>query len=155
MAVDGLPVLLTRKFRSSDRAYVQSSWMHSLRGAFVENESHKLPPEVRVQKHIFDYGQGRRIDALLADPATRIILQVATEDMDTIIAWAASRNDCLHFVFVRPAFRRQGIGKQMIRTLFPNGLRKYAVHTRDGDSFIVSRNPDAVYDPFAIDPRQT
>lgn len=154
MAVDGLPVLVTRKFRSGDRAYVQASWMHSLRGAFVEDATHSLPPEVRMKKHVFDYGQGRRIDALLADPTTRVILQVATEDMDTIVAWAAARGDCLHFVFVRPAFRRQGLSKHMIRTLFPNGLRKFSVHTRHGDSFIVSRNPDAVYDPFAIDPRQ-
>ena len=153
MEVESLPVLVSRKFRSSDLPYVVSSWLHSMRPSMVEESegAPKLPHEVRVRKFIYDRGQRRRIGRLLDDPKTRLLCSVAVEDMDTIVGWAAARGDCLHYVFVRPAFRRNGISRDLLRSLFPAGMRRYSTRTAKGDSFVASRHPDAVFDPFAID----
>jgi hypothetical protein len=160
------PVVILRRGRRADHDLIIASWLRSMRSSFVQldRDGNRVDPLIRVKSPVFFgnsdpsmgplyTGQQLRIKRLISDPETRVECVAATDDMDVVLSWAIARGDCLHYVYVKEPFRRQGHSKMLIRSLLPNGMRRFSVHTRSGDSFIVSRHPNAVYDPFAIDPR--
>ena len=140
-----------RSARAADHALIYSTWLSSMKESMVETRGRSPDAAVRVAPDVFYAGQHRRIERLLSDPATRILLCALVADLDVALGWAIARGDCLHYVFVKPAWRRRGIARGLVQTLANGRFNRYSVHTRPGDSFVVPMMPGAVYDPFAVD----
>lgn len=154
--VPALAAVVKRVALVSDRPFIISSWISSMRGAFCEERGRLAPPtQVRMTPVVFARGQERRIKRLLDDPQTRVLCAVLADDPDTILGWACARGDSLQYVFVKTLFRRHGIAKKLLGALMPGGVRRYAVRTRAGDSYIVPMLKNAEYDPFSVDGEPT
>lgn len=141
--------IVYRDGRAADVPLLFSSWLGSMKDSMVESKGRIPDISIRVTSPVFHAGQHARIDALIADADTRIRCAALFEDLDTVLGWSIARGDCLHYVFVKDAWRRQGIG----RALIPAEVKRFSTRTRSGDSFIVPLLAGAIYDPFAIDPR--
>jgi GNAT superfamily N-acetyltransferase len=46
-----------------------------------------------------------------------ILVAVNEEDPDQFIGWMVNEKDCVHFIYVKALFRKQGIATQMLDTL--------------------------------------
>lgn len=95
--------LPTRLMTPRDRRFVVPTWAESARyGRF-------LPRQTATQATY------RIIDALL-DSGARVLC-IATDER-TVHAWCAGDGDTLHFVYVAPELRRNGLARHMLREMF-------------------------------------
>lgn len=143
---------VNRKGRSDDHDFIFSSWLSSMRESACGN----MQPLVggRVSREVFEAGQRQRIARLLADPTTKVLCRSFIADLSISAGWAIARGDCLHYVFVKNAWRRKGISRMLVAGLLPDGAARFSCRTSAGNSFVVPGLPGAMFDPYAIDPRK-
>ena len=143
---------VNRKGRSDDHDFIFSSWLSSMRDAACGS----MMPQVggRVSREVFEEGQRQRIARLLADPTTKVMCRSFVDDLSISAGWAIARGDCLHYVFVKTAWRRKGISRLLVNGLLPNGAARFSCRTSAGNSFVVPHLGGATFDPYAIDPRK-
>lgn len=108
-----LPIAF-RDYRAEDNACVVSSWVHSYRSS-----------DWARLMHPSTYGRTQRViaEALLAQvtaangPA-RLVVACASDDPDMVYGWvcgeAQPRRTVLHYIWVKPPFRQQGIGAALV-----------------------------------------
>lgn len=93
-----------------DHDFIMDSWLRSFRSAW---------PEMRTG----DYFrlQRRRIEQLLAMPMTAVTILHPEADRDLIVAWCcatrttARDGSVIHYVYVREAYRRQGLATRLVQ----------------------------------------
>jgi len=54
------------------------------------------------------------VRALLARPGSMLLVAHVPGEPDSILGWAATEDDCVHYVYVRSAGRRQGTAKALM-----------------------------------------
>lgn len=119
-----------RQARESDRRFVVNSWFQSYR-----------PHAGDVGFDVYSKGHRAHIeDLFLACPPPAVA--VAAEDPDTILGWSLSRGDHLHYVYVKQAFRRLGIGSLLV----PTGMKWYTFRTPAG--LALAKRFQLRYDPW-------
>jgi hypothetical protein len=124
------PVVL-RDWKPSDRNFVIDSWVRSYRGS-----TSALIPE-----SIYFDSQRRLINALLE--RCQITIAGFDEDPDTILGWACTSSSAIHYVWVRPQFRKQGIAKAMLAQF----INAPAVYTHK--SYAIKKPPTLwSFDPY-------
>lgn len=108
-----------RPGRDSDRACVYSTWLHSYR-----HGSH-FPR--RIPEKTYFAEQHDLIQAILDSPTTTLLMAVPSDDPDVILGWACFERgvgageweikSAVHYVYVKPAFRRSGVASQLLSSL--------------------------------------
>lgn len=117
-------MLLTRPANDADKAFVLATW---LRG-----ELHASPVYVDCPRAIYFGNRPQELRDLLASASTRINIICLDDDQEVIIGYAVySALGCLHWVYVKKAFRCQGIGKNVVMGLLAR-LNAYSGLTHDG-----------------------
>ncbi len=95
-----------RAMREADRNYILSSWIKSYASRSLDAR---------------DYGAHRRefyddyapvVRDLLA--RSQIIVACLREEPDVVVGWAAIEGDALHYVLVKPRWRRLGVARWML-----------------------------------------
>lgn len=117
-----------REMTERDRNFVAPTWIKSARYGFA------APREGRVAYRI--------VNALLE--RTPRVLCIATDER-TVHAWAAGHGDVLHFVYVAPELRRQGLARFLLREMF--GERGPSLATHDAPKRLA---PRAHFNPYLL-----
>lgn len=94
-----------RAMREDDRHYVLSSWLRSYAGRAREARDY-----ASIDAFYADYAPVVR--ALLA--RSQVIVASLKENPDVIVGWAAVEDDALHYVLVKPRWRRLGVARWML-----------------------------------------
>jgi GNAT superfamily N-acetyltransferase len=106
MAEVAAPFII-RNHRIEDESFIYSTW---LLGLYYGDDKIKA----ETPDHAFMKAYRPIIRLLLARPDTKIKVVCVTEDPDTIIGYSVFEGDTLHWVFVRPAWRKFGLAKKLI-----------------------------------------
>lgn len=113
-----------RAMRDEDRNYVLSSWLNSY-GEIARRHRVVDPRTKAVLDEGGEFRGTRRAvyfrlyEPIVQDLVTRSTIVVATlpEEPDVVLGWMAIENDCLHYLLVKPRWRRLGIGRWLLGQL--------------------------------------
>ena len=125
-----------REALESDRPFIASSWFESYWKATARQEG--------LAYGLYQFGQGRLIDALLARSRTLVVH--AAEMPDEILGYAVLERDILHYAYIKSVYRRRGIALGLIR----KHAKSYTHKTRLGEK--VARALSLTFDPYGTYP---
>lgn len=142
------PDFKVRPGTPEDRAFAARHWVEGFTNAIPRSQRDRLSQE---EWNRFCY---QHVEAILSDPSTEMRVACSTEDEWVIYGVAVvNRPNTIHCVFVRPTWRRFGIG-----TALMNGvdLSKATVTTWCLDlsghttSWALEKHPTLKYTPFFV-----
>ena len=112
-----------RAMNADDERFVASSWFES----FWKLHAYKAGIEF---KH-YQPGMDARIRRLMK--TVPVTIAYATVAPTEIVGWACVEGECLHYVYVKSVYRRQGVA----RAIASGNLREYSHPTsRAGQKFV-------------------
>jgi GNAT superfamily N-acetyltransferase len=118
---------------ATDLGVIYSSW---LKGLYYGNDWFR---EIDQELYFDRYHQA--IEAILFRPTTLVRVMALNDDSDVVLGYSVSDGDRLHWVYVRPAWRKLGIAKAII----PAGISKVTHLTKVGRSL---KPKKWAFDPF-------
>lgn len=130
-----------RNVRDEDRNYILSSWLRSYAEA----------PEFRsVEKRVYY----RLYEPLVKAMLSRSAVAVATlpDAPDVVLGWMAIEDDALHYVLVKPRWRKLGIAKWLVGQL--EGIDLVYTHPPASVAAIHMIQPNWTYDPIRRFPKE-
>lgn len=137
-----------RQYRpSEDKEFVYSTWLR--------NYKHSSYFAKRVKPAVFFRGHQAIIDHLSRKPTFRVLVACNKEDPTQILGYLACErfdagNPTVHFVYVKGAFRKMGIARQLFETASISLDECSFTHwTLPVDDFI-RRWPNMTYDPYRL-----
>lgn len=95
-----------------------------------------------IPQDVFMSGFHAYLDTLFARPVV-IVIAALQSDPDVILGFSCYEPGVLHFVFVKPQWRKIGIATQLV----PDGITTVTGFTRVGD--IIRRKKGLVFNPWA------
>lgn len=132
MTEDG-PTLVVRTATDDDMNFIAASWFESFwKGAMRDTGMPFMS---------YKAGQDALIRRLVK--ASTVVVVAAAVAPDEIVGYAVREGPVAHYVYVKQAYRRLGIGKRLVE-----GCLLYTHQTRAGER--VARSIDAQYDPYAL-----
>jgi GNAT superfamily N-acetyltransferase len=129
--------IILRPFRYSDQSFVYSTW---IRGMYYGNS---WAGSSKQSEGTFHRRYADVITAILSKPTTTIQVAALKDDDDVILGYAVTEPTILHWVYVKPTWRRFGIAKALI----PANTEVITHQTHRGKSFAPK---SWRYDPFMI-----
>lgn len=130
-----LPIAI-RRARAYDVPFIFSSWLRS----------YKACRDRHVAQAVYFKEHHKLIDALLRDAT--VLVATPQDDPDTILGWSVKSGDTLHYVYVKEAFRRLGIGKALVGEFDQHShLTPYFVKWLEHTKYI------SIYNPYAATTR--
>ena len=138
-----------RPSSASDEAFIFASWLRNFQKSGLHSE--KIPRSVLMRKH------HAVIERLLARPTVGVLIAHPKGDPDTIVGWlvwersgADTERPVVHYVYVKGAFRKYGIARQLLESagLRPNSLA--FSHWTLAVNVLVRKYPGLVYDPYTL-----
>lgn len=108
-----------RRLQETDMSLVYSTW---LRGLYYGNDFFK-----KIDKDAFFDIYPKVITKLVADSTA--VAACLSDDEDVVIGYAVYQGAILHWVYVKEAFRKQGIATSML----PDSLKVVTHLTKSGD----------------------
>ncbi len=124
----------------SHRSFILATWLRS----YQANSVHAK----KINKSLFFERHHDVAEAILARPTTDTRVAVWSEDEDVVLGYAVTEpaKRTVHFVYVKPAFRRSGLASALLTDLEKPLIYSHATFgLRD-----LSRQLDGwVYDPYA------
>lgn len=130
---------MIRDYKEEDLAFVKSCF---LRGMYYGNTWYSDIP-----KNIFMENYSRVADAMINSPKKVIKVACLKDDIDVILGYSIMNFDysSIDFLFVKSAWRRQGIG----RSLIPQYPR-FVTHLTELGKTLLPKLKDCVFNPFAL-----
>lgn len=128
-----------RDYKNTDKSFVMATF---LRGLYYGDSWFG-----QIPKRIFMENYKKVAEAIIANPNTVIKVACLKDDEDVIIGYSMLSADysTIHWVFVKSAFRKQGIGKALVPQ-YPTAVS----HLSDVGRKLLSRFTDCIFNPFAI-----
>lgn len=132
-------LVMLREGIPADFKLICASWMHGLyHGNSKDSWIAAIPEE------IFNTHYRNIIKSILELPGIRIRVAALKDDPDVILGYSVSKGETLHWIYVKHAWRKIGIGQD----LYPEQT-KYITHLTDtGRTLKIKRN--LIFDPFQI-----
>lgn len=126
-----------RLMTPEDRTFVHSSWHTSY---------WKLWAESKVKRTIYSTSQDKRIKRIL-DKQIPTFIAFFHEAPSEILGWACVEGDTLHYIYVKAAYRKHGIGTVLMKSI---GSTQYS-HLTDshGRRFLSKHN--LTYNPYTLE----
>jgi hypothetical protein len=119
--MDKKSLITIRSYKPDDYNFILATW---LRGLYYGNDWFgKIPKEIYMDRY------HKVIDAILRKPTIQASLAVLLEDPDVILGYSIYEPDILHWVYVKTAWRRIGIAKDIV----PRGTNTVTHLTKIGD----------------------
>lgn len=122
-------------FRKEDTAIVFSSWLN---GLYYGNSWFKCIPKTIFMNSYHDI-----VDKILNHKDTSALIAVLKEDTDVIVGYSIYSEDKLHWVYVKPHWRKKGIAKSLI----PKDVDSVTHLTKVGEAIMPK---GWVFNPFLI-----
>lgn len=128
---------VVRDAMESDFPFIYSTWLKGLR---YGNKTYE-----KMDKDSYFKNYHRIIGNILSRPDAYILVACLNDDPTTILGYSVREGEnILHYIHVKNAFRRFGIG----RALSPGKITKVTHVTDVGWAILCEKYPNAVYDPF-------
>lgn len=121
-----------RSSNEHDLNFIYSTW---LRGLYYGNDFYK-----EIQKEAFFHFYPGIIERLLSNSIINIIC--LTDEPDTIIGYSVVSADRIHFVYIKEAFRKQGLSKKLL----PGTYTSVSHVTRAGNA--IRKKKKWAFNPF-------
>lgn len=140
-----------RDYIESDKAFIKATF---LRGLYYSDSWFSVIP-----KDIFMENYSKVVEALLERYANLTRIACLKEDPDVILGYAMlGADNTAHWVFVKKAWRRQGIGRSLlpenlITITHLNGFGRtlcYGGFNKDTQELITPKYPNAIFNPFKL-----
>jgi GNAT superfamily N-acetyltransferase len=87
------------------RSLVYATWLRSYQAASPQTKH--VPREIYFREH------HKVLDGIFARSPT-IKLATMPDDSNVVFGWAVTENDTVHYVYVKPDFRRYGIARALL-----------------------------------------
>lgn len=136
MSDDIKEIAALRPVRPEDLAYIYSTIMPS---AWLGNPFFK-----KIKREIFFPNYRVIVDSIIQNQNTEILVSCFMEDPNLILGYSITCGDILHYIYVKGAYRRKGLGKLLIPT--HKKINKVTHYTTMGDYLDLSLE----LDPFVI-----
>lgn len=107
-----------RPMAETDLPFIYSTWIHAIYNGNRWDKNmliHKGPPfdfYSEMDEPIFHENYRKVIERLMRRSSVKVAC--LKEDNDVILGWSCSEPEVLHFVFVKDAWRRMGIAKDLV-----------------------------------------
>lgn len=123
-----------RPAKESDKAFIYSTF---LRGVYYGH-----PFFTAIEKSAFFAHYPRVLDKLLSVADVQVLC--LSEDQDLILGFSITRPNIIDYVFVKPAWRKQGLAKLLLP-----GTYEYVTHiTRPGEA--IAKSKKLKVNPFLL-----
>lgn len=127
-----------RKYSASDLGFIFSTWMNALyygnRWKKDMAPVHGAPIDLygEMDEKLFYQCYRKVIENILKKPNTQIRIVCLSDDYDSILGYSIFEPETLHFVFVKEAWRKIGIAKELVPDdiLFITHLTKLGHYTK-------------------------
>ncbi len=137
-----------RSYKQEDLNFIQSSWGHS----YYSGAGYKqfLAPEE------FHYHHRPIREKILKSPNVAIIVCAAEFDPETILGWICVEQPrktnamILHYIYVKAAFKHEGIAKELIKRAINRDL-VFMTHMTEKAARIIRKRP-ATYENYYMIP---
>jgi GNAT superfamily N-acetyltransferase len=100
------------------RSLVFATWLRS----FQANSSFARP----ISREVFFPAHQLVLERLLARPNVEVHLAVWPDDPNVVFGWSVTEGDCVHYVYVKPDFRKAGLARAL---LAHRPFAQYSHHT--------------------------
>lgn len=126
---------LIRPANTADQHFIHSSW-HT---AYWKTSARKY-----LTRENYDAGQDKRIDRLLYMSHT--LVAYFPEVPDEILGWCCMKDDVLHYVYVKAAYRRRGIATGLVA-----GRASCYTHATDRVGEAFAKSIGASLNPYRLE----
>lgn len=125
-----------RDYEPEDAAFIYDTWLNGLRGG------NDLFKEIEINRY---YRYYRSVIKFLME-RYEVTKKIACleEDEDVLLGYSITEGDTLHWIYVKPHWRKFGIGNNLL----PDKIKKVTHLTNMGKSILKKKYPDAIFDPF-------
>lgn len=121
---------------ASDTNFIFTTWLRSLRaGCFWFQQ---------IQKETYFRNYNEIIHRILKRPSLKITIACLKEDPTVILGYAITEPESVHYVFVKPVWRRIGLLKDLLKEPFS----KVTHMTTEGKQVLEKKYPYAIFNPF-------
>ncbi len=122
-----------------DKAFIFSTFLRGL--YYGESYFSQIPKDIFMSQY------HRVLEHILGLPTVSVKVAALREDPEVILGYSilGGNGEIAHWVFVKSAWRKAGIGKSLI----PDNLKAVTHLTSVGQSLLKKR-PDVIFNPFNI-----
>lgn len=134
-----------RLYRPSiDLSFVFSTWLR--------NYKHSSYFAKRIKPVVFFKGHQAVVEHILKKPTTKVYIAHPKDDSETILGYLACEpsTQTVHFLFVKDAFRKMGIAKQLLAFSEINIEKLNFTHWTMPVDELIRKWPDITYNPYAM-----
>jgi hypothetical protein len=135
--LDKKDLVTIRPSRPEDKNFILATW---LRGLYYGDSWFSQIPKDAFMAHYHTF-----LEALLNRPGVQVMVCCLKDDDDVILGYSVLGLDSLHWVFVKSAWRKIGIG----RSLVPTNIKTVSHLTQVGRS-LLRKVPGVAFNPFNI-----
>lgn len=123
-----------REAKPADHNFIHRSWYKSLQ---------KVHPYKLIDKQIYHRVYSAAIFAILRNSQVATIVANFKEDPNLIFGYSVIQGPHLHYVYVKPSWRKQGIAKELL----PPGLISFSHYSPEFQP-IWDKNAKLIFNPF-------
>lgn len=124
-----------REMKPEDLNFIYSTWLKGLR---YGNEWFEF-----ITKEAYYTFYHRIIELILQKPTILIKVACLKDDPDVILGYAVSEGSVLHWVFVKSAWRKIGLAKDLIPE-----FKSVSHITSIAKSILITKFPNVEFNPF-------
>lgn len=137
--IDHSPVYLVRDLVDDDRKFITASFLQGL--YYGDSWFSAIPLDIFMSNY------KKALDALLANPGTVVKVACLKDEQDTILGYSILGNNyqTIHWVFVKSAWRKGGIGKALTPQ-FPTVV----THLNALGKSLLNKVSNPTFNPFAF-----
>lgn len=133
--MDRNQLVATRGFHPDDTNFIFASWLKGLR---YGNEWFNL-----IEADTYYANYHKIIEVILETPGVAVTVSCLKEDPSVILGYSVHSTTCLHWVFVKKAWRGIGIAKSLV----PPTVTTVS-HITDAGRGILKKHPEVSFNPF-------
>lgn len=125
-------IITIRAFQPADKSLIFSTWLKGLRYANDWFEQIDQDAYFKHYQHV--------VENYISRPSTEIRVACLIEDPDVILGYSVFEPGVLHWVFVKPLWRRIGLSRDLI----PDDIHTFTHLTNIG----LKMKKDRIFNPF-------
>ena len=132
-----------REVKDGDVNLIYSTWLRS----FLYNS----PITESIRSDIYFPNHQKVLDRILVSPETKIKVLVLKEDDRVIVGYIVYQDPQVHFIYVKPAFRKEGVASELLEDMgLPRDLKdvQYSHMTWDSIKLKIAGKWKAIYNPY-------
>ena len=137
-----MSVIVVRGFEAGDKSFLYDAWLKSFKN--TSDFAKRIPDGIFFHEH------GEKITAMAMRSTARVVVATLDDEPGLILGFAAYEVDpgCLHYVYVREAWRKVGIARKMLGAAHLSGRVLFSHWTDPCASFVNRKDIELRYDPY-------